>query len=202
MAEKKLPRGLRNNEEWRDIPGYEGLYQVSSIGNVFSYLSGRCIKSHKHKKGYLEYRLNKCGKQRTFKAHRLVALSFIPEVLGKYEVDHINGIKDDNRVVNLRWCTGKENINFPIAKEKYLNAIKNRLEEERVAIGKKISNSLLGNQYSSKKVVVSNGHERIVFRSAKSAARYLNVAASLVSMVCRGIGRNKTAAGCLCTYLI
>ena len=44
MAEKKLPRGLRNNEEWRDIPGYEGLYQVSSIGNVFSYLSGEHLK--------------------------------------------------------------------------------------------------------------------------------------------------------------
>lgn len=117
---------MQTQEEiWKDVVGYEGLYQVSNFGRVKSmdrYINGKHLKS-KIKissfdtKGYKFVWLSKENTQKMFRIHRLVAIAFIPLVEGKDNIDHINGIKDDNRVENLRWCTKKENMNFPIAKE-------------------------------------------------------------------------------------
>ena len=113
-----LPRGLRNNnEEWRDIPGYKGLYQVSSAGNVKSlpkYHSKieKMLKGYTDKDGYIKVRLCLNTKiRKSHFVHRLVAISFINNEKCLPEVDHINTIKNDNRVENLRWCDHKSNIN-------------------------------------------------------------------------------------------
>lgn len=95
--------------EWRDIEGYEGLYQVSDDGQVFSIRAKRARKIHVRKDGYLYVSLHKDGKVIEPGVHRLVAKAFVPNPENKREVNHINGIKTDNRVDNLEWMTPKEN---------------------------------------------------------------------------------------------
>lgn len=134
-------------EEWKDIKGYEGLYQVSNTGLVKSlpttkqYVDGR-VRHNKgrtlpltYKDGYTMVRLHKINdvKGRLFKVHVLVAQAFIDNIENKPYIDHINTIRDDNRVENLRWCTQKENNNNPISvkKQKIAGLKRFQREEER-----------------------------------------------------------------------
>ena len=71
----------------------------------------REMKSRKEKSGYMRIELSKNGKKNKFQIHRLLALAFIPNPENKPYIDHINGIKDDNRLENLRWVTHQENMN-------------------------------------------------------------------------------------------
>ena len=114
-------------EVWKDIQGYEGLYQVSNLGRVKSlgrfidrlvygnyWQEERILKLHKTKYGYLMVELRKNKKPKNFLVHRLVAIAFILNPENKPEVDHINANKADNNVNNLRWVTAKENVNNPL----------------------------------------------------------------------------------------
>lgn len=127
-------------EIWKDVVGWEGLYQVSNFGKVRSLdryvkgrlkngrnIKGRILVLRYDKDGYLTVHLRDCdnNKSKLCKVHRLVAEAFIPKIDGKYSIDHINSVRDDNHVDNLRWCTNKENINFPIARENRRIAVKN-----------------------------------------------------------------------------
>ena len=111
-------------EEWKDIEGYEGLYQVSNLGNVRSlwFEKERLLKLYKDMKGYYRITLCKNGRQQNRSVHRLVAEAFIPNIDNKPSIDHINTIKNDNRVENLRWVTNKENSNNPLTKEKQIKS--------------------------------------------------------------------------------
>lgn len=97
-------------ENWKDIKGYEGLYQVSDKGNIRNIKRNSNLKPTPDADGYLRVSLSKNNKGKTFKVHRLVAEAFIPNPENKPTVDHINTIRTDNRVSNLRWFTKKEQI--------------------------------------------------------------------------------------------
>ena len=96
-------------EIWKDVPGYEGLYKVSTTGLVFSLRKNKRIKGCIDKKGYHEVIFYKGGNQKHFKAHRLVAILFIPNTHNKPTVNHIDGNKLNNNVGNLEWSTHLEN---------------------------------------------------------------------------------------------
>ena len=101
-------------EIWKDIKGYEGYYQISNLGRVKSLSrkyspKERILKNQYDKDGYYEIGLTKNKKKQYFRVHRLVAQAFIFNIKNKPQVNHKNGIKDDNRVENLEWCTNQEN---------------------------------------------------------------------------------------------
>ena len=111
-------------EIWKPIKDFEGYYEVSNIGRVRSLNykrtgKGKILKNIEDYKGYLEVVLTKNGKRKQFKVHRLVAEAFIPNPENKPCIDHINTIKSDNRVENLRWVTYKENSNNEKTLEKF-----------------------------------------------------------------------------------
>ena len=131
-------------EEWRDIKGYEGLYQVSSIGRVRSLnyygTAGKIkvLKNKKDKDGYLTVNLYKNEKQKNCKVHRLVAEAFVPNQECKLCVDHINTVRDDNYYKNLMWCTRKENSNNKLTKQHLSEALKNKYCGEKSRRSKKV----------------------------------------------------------------
>lgn len=104
------------NEIWRDVVGYEGLYQVSNIGRVKSLPRNGTIKEERilkpriTKNGYLYVHLRNGSISKYVKVHKMVAVAFIPNPENKPQINHINGIKTDNRVDNLEWNTASENM--------------------------------------------------------------------------------------------
>ena len=107
-----------NIEIWKDIEGFEGLYQVSNLGRVKSLGNGltwkteRILKTVRTKDGYLKLVLSKNNVRKYFRVHRLVAQAFIPNPDNLPEVNHKNEDKTDNRVENLEWCTLDYNIRY------------------------------------------------------------------------------------------
>lgn len=112
-------------EIWKEITGYEGLYQVSNLGNVRRIkhietnrngvqriLGDKNIARSIDEKGYFLVSLSKDGKQKTRRIHRLVAEMFIPNPNNYPQVNHKDEDKRNNKVDNLEWCTNKYNSNY------------------------------------------------------------------------------------------
>lgn len=168
-------------EIWKDIKDYEGMYQVSNLGNikaldreVYSLWNNRIVKGKMRKPtydkdNYLLISLSKEGKTRTFKVHRLVAEAFIPNPEEKPTVNHINGKKDDNRIENLEWATDKE-----------------QMKHCREVLGWKPDESRL----RRRKVKRSDGK---IYNSIKEAGIENNLFPSNITMCCQG--KVKTIGG-------
>ena len=121
----KDERTMQNdNEIWKPVQGYEGLYEVSSLGRIKSlerYIEQvqngvLCKRPQKERilklanfKGYFSVNLTLNGFQKLYLVHRLVAKAFIPNPENKKEVNHLNGIRNDNQIENLEWATRSEN---------------------------------------------------------------------------------------------
>jgi hypothetical protein len=116
--------------KWKDVINYEGLYSISNLGEIKSLISNSSrrqtiLKPYNHN-GYLRlnlYDLN--GICKKYYVHRLVALTFIPNLENKAEINHIDGNKQNNHVSNLEWCTSSENQKHAIENnlQKHTNII-------------------------------------------------------------------------------
>jgi len=137
---------------WKDISGYEGLYQVSNTGIVRNIRSDKkgILKGSDNGHGYLQFSLYKTGKIKTYKAHRLVANAFIPNTDNKQDVNHKDGNKYNNKVENLEWVTKSENLKhawdmgLKCVSQKQISAL-------RSISSKKVLDTSTGTIYSSAK---------------------------------------------------
>lgn len=184
-------------EIWKPVKGYEGLYEVSNLGNLrsldrysmcgkqYCLFKGKPIKAFPDSKGYLRTDLCKNGQRKLHLVHRLVAEAFISNPNNLPCIDHINTIKTDNRVENLRWCSYKENSNNPLTIE---HTRSKETKEKILATRRK-------NQSHNCEIAVyyvdEDGTKRI-FKSMNEAQRQTNVHHSSIS---RSIAKKRPISG-------
>lgn len=186
------------NEEWRDIDGYEGLYKVSNKGRVKSLIKetriGNRIKVHPEKilqpaigkRGYWVVGLSKGGKATTKTLHRLIAVAFIPNPENKPCIDHIDTDRTNCSIENLRWVTAKENSNNPKTIDKNRNKMVGLWRMGKFEGRDNITYIHVG-QYDLNGVLIKE------WDSIIDAAKTIHVDGSSISAVC--LGKRKTAGG-------
>lgn len=156
----------------KNIMGYEGLYLIDSLGNVVScprQQGSRFVNQYKilgtkvNRLGYKEVALSKGGKTKTVLLHRLIAKHFVENPDNLPCVNHINGIKSDNRIENLEWCTRSQNTK---------HAYENNLGGFRDFANAGIKAMNENTQYVLVRAIAPSGEE-LQFGSAKEAAEYI-----------------------------
>lgn len=214
---------MGTEEKWKDIVGYEGLFQVSSNGVIRSldrYLpmpnggeklvKGRIIKQYITPNGYMTVNL---GKKRKY-VHRLVAEAY-PEISGEWfeecQVDHLNTIREDNRAINLKVCTASENANNPLTIKH--QSIKKLGKKMPFGFGDKISSLKKGRTHTEctkekirKKISIPilqfslDGEFIRKWNSAREVEKELNIAHSQITACCKKRKNYQTAGGYIWRY--
>lgn len=100
------------SNELRPIPGWDGCYQTTNDGRVWSCITHKWLRPRIDDKGYVRFALTKDGKTRSAYAHRLVALAWLssPERPDRTQVNHIDSVRSNNHYSNLEWCSPSENV--------------------------------------------------------------------------------------------
>jgi hypothetical protein len=165
-------------EIWKDVLGYESFYQVSNLGNVKTLGNNKFgnirVMKNTLRKGYCTVTLRKNNIQKIFRVHRIVAEAFIANPHKKSQVNHKNGIKNDNRLENLEWATAFENMQHASA-----NNLLN------VAKGEKHYNFKLSEEKISE--IISLSHKF----TQKELSLKFNVSKTLISLKLSKINKNK-----------
>ena len=182
-------------EIWKDIEGYEGLYQVSNLGRIKSLqrtitdkngkvktIKETLMKHNTDDKGYKYVFLSKNNTKKFSRVHKLIAQAFIPNPLNLPEIDHINTIQDDNRIENLRWCTHKENMNNNETLRKFREKGRRHKQTKDIPI----------------KQLSFEGEEINIFTSAYEAGKILGYKPCHILYCCDG--KRKTAYGYVWKY--
>lgn len=176
-------------EVWRDIEGYEGLYQVSSYGRIYSFhrtnTKGGFIRQSFSGSGYLQAHLCKNGKKKSFLTHRLVAKAFLPNPNNCLEVNHKDERKTNNCVWNLEYCTKKYNENYgtkrfrAAAHHDYkASAIKSAAHHDYKEVGRKLAKPII--QFDKQGNIVK------LWESGQEIKRQLGYSCGNISAACRG----------------
>lgn len=121
------------NEIWKDIPNYEGLYRISNYGRIFMINRNRLKAFGDNMRGYYHVSLTKNGVQKIYKVHRLVATLFVENPNNKPQVNHKDGVKTNNFFENLEWVTLQENIDHFVKSgkpKKYKSLLENSLRRK------------------------------------------------------------------------
>ena len=176
-------------EEWKDIRGFEGRYQVSNFGRIRSVnhyakikngntriVVGKILKQWKTCNGYMFVKMWSNGKRKNLAVHRLVAMAFIENPNNFLLVNHKDEIKNNNIFFNLEWCNHSYNALYGTCQTR-LNKYKQKSVEMLDKNTKEVVN---------------------VFNSMKKAAETLGICKEQISSVCRG--KRKTAGGYLWRY--
>jgi hypothetical protein len=170
-------------EIWKDIAGHEGRYKVSNKGNVMSMryakkYESRILKPYLTADGH--YRVN-LGKWKRYKIHRLVAMAFIENSDNLPVINHINGIKTDNRVENLEWCTQRHNAMHSLC------VLKNKPGN--------LGNTGIKNKLSKPCFSVDDNGNKTYFHGASEAGRLTGIARSSIIQICNKSNKNRKKAG-------
>lgn len=142
-------------EKWKPIIGYENLYEVSSFGRVKSFRvdnNGVIIVATDNGRGYFGITLTKPGSpKKRVHVHRLVATAFLDNPLNLREVNHINAVRNDNRLENLEWCDRTYNVRHCInmGNRVYTERMRSSTITRNKSMGKKVINTITGEIYSS-----------------------------------------------------
>ena len=170
-------------EIWKDIVNYEGFYQVSNLGRIKSLnrttsngskIKSVILKGCKSTSGYDLVCLHLEGKSKTVYIHRMVVEHFKDKKEGLYEVDHIDGVKNNNSASNLEWVTRKENMC-----RSWENGLMENQRKVAVETGKKRAKAVI------KMDMFGNVIEK--YNSQTEAARENNLKTPHISMCCNGI---------------
>lgn len=156
-----------------DVPikGYENEYTINRSGVIYSIRNHIILKQYANEKGYMKVCLQKNGRKKWYRVHRLVANTFIPNPQCKPTVNHINGRRDDNRVENLEWATMKEQS----TKEANIKRSASLRKSKRVkAVARGVLVYSLGGQFVAK------------FDSIHEAARQMGTTAQQIWSCCNG----------------
>lgn len=190
-------------EKWKKIKGYPR-YSVSNLGRVRNDITGKILKGSHNPDGYMQVKLTKKKHESKYiRVHRLVAQAFIPNPENKPQVNHIDGIRDNNIVTNLEWVTNKENsihswtVLGRTVTDEWRNNIKKSKQHisddtrKRMSEGQKRRNLIYDNNPNAKKVMRIEDEK--IYDTMKEAAEDVGIDYRLISATCHG--EQRTAGG-------